>query len=81
MRNPNILPYPIGLLLSARRCNPDAERTEYAQRKASRGIRSQRIRGYLTIVRLDSNRQGLPVSAQDMQRWHGPIFAGARFER
>jgi hypothetical protein len=69
MRNVPRLPYPLGLLLAARRCNPDCERTEFAQRKSGLGIRTEAKRGQLHIVRLDSKGSALPVTAAQLRRF------------
>lgn len=62
------LPYPIGLLVMARGVNRDADRTEYAQRKAGRGIRIERIRGRVCVVRTVA-AQALPITSYQLSRF------------
>lgn len=63
------LAYPIGLMLAASACNIDSDRTEYAQRKAGRGIRSERILGRLHIVRLNERGAAFPITTYQLRRF------------
>lgn len=62
----------LGLALVARPCDRDAERTEYAQRKAGRGVRLS-TRYQTTVlartVRTPVGVEALPVTSYQMARF------------
>ncbi len=68
MRNPTMLPYPLGLILAARPVNRDADRTEYAQRKAGRGIRLV-TRNQMSVPARTLRGEMLPIRAYDLARF------------